>query len=157
MKRPSSLFWLAPATLIVFVDEWLKYLALERLPNEGSLLEPGIIDFAIHKNYGIAFDIPFRLEFTVLFSIIIGYFLVRIAYKNLKRNPDLSLACGVIIVGALGNLFDRLYYGFTVDYIILLGRSAINISDVMIVLGAVMLLMSSRRKKHRKKLHPDEY
>ncbi len=157
MKRPSALFWLAPATLLVVIDEWLKHVALERLPNEGSLLEPGLVDFAIHKNFGIAFDIPFRLEFTVLFSIIIGYFLIRIAYKNFKRNPDLSLACGVIIVGALGNLFDRLYYGFTVDYIILLGRSAINISDVMIVLGAVMLLLSSRRRKHRKKLDPDEY
>jgi signal peptidase II len=157
MKRPSSLFWLIPASALVLIDEWLKYFFLERLLDEGSLLDPGVIDFAIHKNFGIAFDIPFRLEFTVIFSVIIGYFLLRIAYKNLKRNPDLSLACAVIITGALGNLFDRLYYGFTVDYIILLGRSAINISDVLIVLGAIMLLLSSRRKKHRKKLSPDEY
>ena len=156
-KKTHILLWTIPTVLVVLVDEWLKYIGLERLPSEGSLLEPGLINFAIHKNWGIAFDIPFRVEFTILFSIVIGFFLFRIAYKNIKRKPDLSLACWIIIIGALGNLFDRIYYGFTVDYIILLGRSALNISDVIIVLGVIMLLLSARRRKHHKKLHPDEY
>lgn len=157
MKKYSTYLWIIPVAIIVLADEIVKHTGLKRLPNEGSLLEPGFIDFAIHKNWGIAFDIPFKLELAVLFSIIIGYFLVRIAIKNITRNPDISLACWFIIIGAIGNLLDRICYGFTVDYIILLGRSAFNISDMIIVIGVIMLLLASRRKKHREKLRPDEY
>ncbi len=158
MKSLSAhLYWLlVPVATIVFLDEWLKYLALQRLPGEGSLVDPGIIAFAIHKNLGVAFDIPFRLEFIILFSILIGLGLLHIAYKNLRKHPDIALAAAVIILGALGNLYDRIVYGFTVDYIILFARSAINISDVVIVAGVILLLLSSRRTKRRKKIHIEE-
>lgn len=158
MKSLSAhLYWLlVPVATIVFLDEWLKYLALQRLPGEGSLVDPGIIAFAIHKNLGVAFDIPFRLEFIILFSILIGLGLLHIAYKNLRKHPDIALAAAVIILGALGNLYDRIVYGFTVDYIILFARSAINISDVVIVAGVILLLLSSRRTKGRKKIHIEE-
>ncbi len=158
MKSLSAhLYWLlVPVATIVFLDEWLKYLALQRLPGEGSLVDPGIIAFAIHKNLGVAFDIPFRLEFIILFSILIGLGLLHISYKNLRKHPDIALAAAIIILGALGNLYDRIVYGFTVDYIILFARSAINISDVVIVAGVILLLLSSRRTKGRKKIHIEE-
>lgn len=158
MKSLSAhLYWLlVPVATIVFLDEWLKYLALQRLPGEGSLVDPGIIAFAIHKNLGVAFDIPFRLEFIILFSILIGLGLLHISYKNLRKHPDIALAAAIIILGALGNLYDRIVYGFTVDYIILFARSAINISDVVIVAGVILLLLSSRRTKRRKKIHIEE-
>jgi signal peptidase II len=150
MKRPSVYFWLIPTILLVLVDEWLKNINLHRLPSEGSLVDPRIVDFAIHKNWGIAFDIPFKLEFVVIISIIIGIVLAKVAYKNFRRHPDIAFASLMIIIGALGNLFDRIYYGFTVDYILILGRSAINLSDLVIILGVVLLLLASRREKRRR-------
>ncbi|TAL50864.1 hypothetical protein EPN81_01465 [Patescibacteria group bacterium] len=151
------MYWyLIPVGLLVLLDEWLKYIGLQRLPQEGSLVDPGIIAFAIHKNLGVAFDIPFRLEFIILVSILIGLGLIHIAYKNLRTHPDITLSTGIIILGALGNLYDRVVYGFTVDYIILFSRSAINLSDVVIVVGVVMLLLSSRRTRKQKRIHADE-
>ncbi|MBI4592190.1 signal peptidase II [Candidatus Uhrbacteria bacterium] len=142
-------YWfLVPVTAIVIIDEWLKYTVLQRLPDEGGLVDPQILEFAIHKNWGLAFDIPFRLEFIILFSTLIGIGLLHIAYKNRYSHPDITLATGIIILGALGNLYDRVMYGFTVDYIILFARSAINLSDVVIVAGVILLLLSSRRTKN---------
>lgn len=142
----ARVYWfLPPVAAIVIVDEWLKHLALKRLPDEGSLVDPAVISFAIHKNMGVAFDIPFRLEFIVLFSILIGLGLLHIAYKNATTRPDIAVCSGIIVLGALGNLFDRLLYGFTVDYIIFFGRSAINLSDMVIVAGVIALLLRSRR------------
>lgn len=149
-------WWLIPIAGLVLLDEWLKAKALQELPLEGSLLDPGVLAFAIHKNFGIAFDIPFKLEFVIIFSVIIGFFLARIAWQNRQRHPDITFACSTIIIGALGNFFDRIYYGFTVDYIILFGRSAINFSDIVIVSGVVLLLLSSRRGKKHYRKHPDE-
>ena len=145
------MYWyLIPVAVIVGIDEWLKAQALQWLPDEGSLVDPSVLLFAIHKNLGVAFDIPFRLEFIILFSAIIGFGLLHIAYKNLRTHPDITLATAIIVLGALGNLYDRVAYGFTVDYIILFARSAINLSDIVIVTGVILLLLCSRRTKKRK-------
>lgn len=144
---PHIYWYLFPIAALVAADEWLKYLGLQRLPMEGSLVEPGVIEFAIHKNLGVAFNIPFRLEFIILVSILIGLGLIHIAYKNRQSHPRITFACGVIVLGAMGNLYDRLMYGFTVDYIIVFARSAINLSDLVIVAGVIMLLLTSRRPR----------
>ncbi|PJA45186.1 hypothetical protein CO174_04450 [Candidatus Uhrbacteria bacterium CG_4_9_14_3_um_filter_50_9] len=153
MVKQLVYLWLVPITALVIVDEWLKAVGLQRLPSEGSLVDPGIISFAIHKNWGVAFDIPFKLELVIFFSFIIGAVLANTAWRNLKTKPFVAFASIVILLGAAGNLFDRIHYGFTVDYIILFGRSAINLSDLVIISGVVMLLMTTSRRK-RKHNHP---
>lgn len=157
VKFNKQLYWLLiPVAGIVLLDEWLKILALKRLPEDGSLLADTFITLGIHKNYGIAFDIPFKLELIVIFSIVIGIFLLRVAHQNKDRHPDITFSCAMIVIGALGNLYDRMTYGFTVDYIIVLGRSAINLSDIIIVTGVILLLLASRRGKKHHRIHPDE-
>lgn len=149
------MIWVACAAIVVLLDEWLKFVSLQRLPQEGSLLHPGVIDFAIHKNWGIAFDIPFKLPLIVIVSIAIGVFLVNVIWKNRREHPEISAAAACILLGAAGNLFDRVVYGFTVDYIILFGRSAINLSDIIILTGVFWLLSASRRahKDHPLSVH----
>lgn len=135
------------AAILVVIDEWIKRWALSALPQEGELAHPGLLSFAIHKNWGVAFDIPFKLTFIVLITVGIGAFLVHVFLKNIQSHPYVAMSALVIIIGAAGNLYDRLAYGFTVDYIILFGRSAINISDTVIVFGVLSLLFASRRIK----------
>ena len=142
----KHLYWfLFPIASIVVLDEYFKYQGLLHLPGEGDLFAPSWLQFAIHKNWGIAFDIPFKLEFVIFFSLLIGIGLIHAAYKNWKKRPDITVATLTILLGALGNLYDRIIYGFTVDYLILFGRSAINLSDIVIVTGVFFLLWQSRR------------
>ncbi len=144
------------AAAVVFIDEWLKFLALVRLPDAGSLSRPGLISLAVHQNWGVAFDIPFRMPLIIIVSVFIGIGLIRIVVKNWRRHPDIAMSALVIIIGACGNLYDRLRYGFTVDYLLLFGRSAINLSDVVIVAGVIALLLSSRRSRTHQLIPPDE-
>lgn len=149
MKKPFYIYFLlVPIGITVFLDEWLKWFALSNLPEETGILEPSFLNFAVHKNFGLAFDLPFRLEFVIAISLLIGIVLFHTAWKSRKIRPEISFACLVIILGALGNLYDRVRYGFTVDYMIFLGRSAINFSDLVIILGILSLLLFSSRKKH---------
>ncbi len=153
----KHIYWfLLPVAFIVLLDEWIKSIGLTRLPEEGSLVDPGFIELAIHKNYGIVFDIPFKTELIILISVIIGIILIEIAYKNLKQHPDIAFSALMIILGALGNLYDRIVYGFTVDYLLIFQRSAINLSDIVIVVGVILLLLASRRPHHHHKIHPEE-
>lgn len=149
-NNPLNIYWLLiPSVFIVVLDEYIKFIGLKILPDESNLQNPNFFNLGIHKNLGLAFDIPFRVWVIVLISIIFGYFLFEIAYKNRVKHPKVSFASLLIIIGALGNLFDRIVYGFTVDYMIFFGRSAINISDLLIILGVVLLLLFSRKSKLR--------
>ena len=134
--------WGLVALLILTIDQVCKFLAVTRLPEEGSRLH-SLIAFALHKNYGIAFDLPVPswivIPLTLLIIIVAG-----VALWRHRTNPHLSAALIFIVLGGLGNLIDRIVYGYTVDYIILLTRSAINLSDLMI-LGGVIGLMKKRR------------
>lgn len=149
IRNRVSTLWLLPlVALVVFADEYAKFVALQRLPDESALVQPGILAYAIHKNWGVAFDIPFRMPLIVAVSVLIGAALLFVAYRNMRAKPVVTLAALMIVIGAAGNLYDRLTYGFTVDYIILFRRSAINVSDVVIVAGVVLLLYASRVRTH---------
>ena len=139
-------FVLIPSAFIVFLDEWIKFFAIKTFPEEALLVSPKFIEFAIHKNYGLAFDVPFRLEFVIIISIILGLFLLRVVVKNIQQRPRIAFSIILILLGASGNFYDRIVYGFTVDYIILFGKSAINFSDLIIILGILSLLVFSRKK-----------
>ncbi len=143
--RPAILWFLPLIAGFVLLDEFIKFFALHTFPDESQVPVSGLFTLAIHKNFGIAFDIPFKMPFIVLISILIGIALLVVAYKNGLKRPGITLSALMIVLGAAGNLYDRLVYGFTVDYLIIFGRSAINISDVIIVTGVILLLITSRR------------
>lgn len=155
-KIEKHLYWfLLPAVVLVLVDEKIKAFALKHFEDEQTLVNPDFFNLAIHKNWGLAFDIPFRREFILLISVVIGYFLIEMIVKNFKSNPKIAFSSLIILIGAIGNVFDRIYYGFTVDYMIFFGRSALNLSDLLIIFGVVILLISSRRPiaEHKEKNH----
>lgn len=135
-----------PVFVLVILDEWIKFWGVNHLPDENAVANR-FLGFGIHKNWGLAFDIPFKKEFIILFSLLLGYYLVKIAIDNRFNHPMITFSSLIIIAGATGNLFDRLFHGFTVDYIIFFQRSAINLCDLFIILGAVLLLISSRKLK----------
>lgn len=138
---------IALAGLLVILDEVLKKVALVNFPKETEISGKKIIEFAVHQNTGIAFDLPFwpPLIFILIVLIIAG--LIGLAYKNRFNKPWLSTAAIIIILGALGNLIDRISYGFIVDYIIFpLSGSAFNLSDVTIIIGILIVLFSTRKK-----------
>ena len=153
-KNILSLYGIVVILVVVF-DEWTKKIMLTKLPDQGSLLQSNLIDFSIHKNIGIAFDLPFKIPFIIIFSVVLGFLLICLAYKNINKRPTVSLALIIMIIGAAGNLFDRLVYGFAVDYILLFGRSAFNLSDIVIIIGIIVFLLASRTKNitHPEYLH----
>lgn len=141
---------------IIVLDEWIKRYALNVFPAETAVTDPGFFHLLVHKNNGIAFNIPFDMSVIIGASVILGGALLHIAYKNRHKHPDIATAALVIVIGALGNLYDRVVYGFTVDYMLIGGRSAINLSDIIILSGVVWLLLAGRRKPDHQNIHPDE-
>ncbi len=95
-----------------------------------------------HHNFGVAFNVPIPLYVVIplTFLIIIGLVLW------IRRHPHdffAQLGASAVILGAISNLFDRIWYGYTVDYIRLI-NSIINIADLLVLAGIFLLV--SRQK-----------
>ena len=145
MKKISAYIVIFAALGIGLIDAIFKYFAITRLPEEGSRLSSPI-DFALHKNPGIAFDIPVPLSIVVIFTILVSILLIKYALRRWKSHQKSSAAALVVVIGALGNMIDRIINNFTTDYIILFERSAINLSDILIVFGAILLIYYTEHK-----------
>ena len=98
---------------------------------------PSVHSYPFSVNYfanpGIAFSIPLPQAFTLTITgaLIIGFSALFIQAKK----PCLKIALTTTILGASSNFIDRLLTGYTTDYFIFFHRSAINIADILIIIG----------------------
>lgn len=141
---PRLRLFLGFAVAVVILDEWLKGWAVATLPTDAGTFPP--IALAVHRNLGIAFDLPFKMPLIIVFSVVIALFLARLAWQSRIRKPLTSFFALLVLIGAAGNLFDRLLYGYTVDYLLLFGRLAINLCDLLIIAGVFGILMDGRKR-----------
>ena len=103
--------------------------------------------FNIHKvyNYGVAFSFLENKRYLILlFSIILLYFLFNLR-KDLPKAKKYDILFGVILGGILGNLIDRIFRGFVIDYFeIFLGQYSFpifNLADICITLGIIIMIL----------------
>jgi len=131
--------WIAVFLSLFVLDRAVKLVALS-----GARADfiPGVLTFELFRNSGIAFSLPFSGPLVWLLSVGILAAVSLMAAKEFRsRKYALAGAFGLFVFGACSNLFDRVIYGFTVDYLIFFGRSAVNVADGMIVAGALWLLL----------------
>jgi signal peptidase II len=134
--------YLLIALLIVGADRWTKILIVERLPYLSSTEIAPYLSIVHARNYGGAFGFLSQhgdasYIFLVLPLIIIAgliYYLLRYQHTGTVK---LSLTC--ILAGALGNMYDRLRYGYVTDFIDVYYKQyhwpAFNVADMSITFG----------------------
>jgi signal peptidase II len=138
---------------VILIDQWSKVTIL----NQFRLLETRpilgrVFSLTYIRNSGAAFGIlshaspHFRVPFFVtvpLFALLaIGYVFKRISEKDYK----LSIALSLVIGGAIGNLLDRLRWGYVVDFLdVHWGYAyhfpAFNVADSAICVGVAILMI----------------
>ncbi|HCL4547425.1 signal peptidase II [Clostridium botulinum] len=130
----------------IFLDRISKIWALNTLASGRDIVViKNLFSFSYLENRGAAFGIfQNRLIFLSLITaiVILGvvYFIVK--YKPTSKLLKISLS--LIISGAIGNLIDRIYYKFVVDFIMLHYKDVyyfptFNVADMLVVIGTVLL------------------
>ena len=140
--------WKSSIAVFVFVivfDQITKWWALEEL-GSGRVVEIfWTLQFRLVRNTGIAFSQGEGLGpiFAVLIVVVV-LFVVRWGAQMQAKST--SLAVGLIVGGAIGNLIDRAFRsdagflkGGVVDFIDLQWWPVFNIADAAIVVGGVMM------------------
>jgi signal peptidase II len=134
---------------LVVIDQISKYLVTSQLNLAESLEILPFLNFTLILNTGIAFSmfddggISGRWILVSLTSIAVSYVAyILIKEKNLHTLEILPLV--LILSGGLGNLIDRVFFGYVIDFIhVFYGIYSFyvfNLADSFITLGVVIYL-----------------
>lgn len=139
--------------ILIIADQITKLLIIKFIEPYQSLKILPFFQLVNVKNKGAAFGLFQSLGNTafILISIIAILFILVMLFKTRDDRVSLSL----ILAGAVGNLIDRVRYGYVVDFIDLhIGKyhwPAFNIADSALSIGIFLLFLRiifpSRRKE----------
>ncbi|WP_075182314.1 signal peptidase II [Pantoea sp. 1.19] len=170
MKRPlgsTGLRWLWLVVVVLIIDLGSKAWVLSTFQlGESRPLAP-FFNLFYARNYGAAFSFladkgGWQRWFFAAIAIAIVVVLLVMMYRAAATQKWSNIAWALIIGGALGNLFDRFWHGFVVDFIdFYVGNwhyPTFNIADTAICIGAAMIVLEgffspSRTKQVDKKGH----
>ncbi len=132
--------------IFFIADRILKQRANNLFNTENYSLIKNLFSFSLTKNYNIAFSLPLSGPWlNILISIIILtllFIIIQSIYKQ-KQIPRETLVLIFILFGAISNIIDRFQYGYVIDYLELKYFTAFNLADVMISLGALLLILQN--------------
>lgn len=150
-----QLAWLWLSAAIIVLDQLTKKVALYYLSGGHIKTLLPVLDFSLAFNRGAAFSFLnsaggwqniFFVGLAFVFSFAMVIWMLR--QPHVGQNASVAL----IIGGALGNVVDRLHYGFVVDFIDLhIGGHhwpTFNIADSAICVGVLLLLICNFFRKN---------
>lgn len=131
---------------VVALDRLTKTWFMQRPVTEGPFLVPGILETTKHMNEGLVANLAVPKTIILAVSIAVLVILGIVLYQAvLDREIKHATALSLIIGGAVGNVWDRFVLGYVFDWILLFGRSVINLADIAIGLGILVYLFSLKR------------
>ena len=129
------------------LDRFLKVFVLSNLSDSQSLLVD-VLKFNFKANYYIAFSLPLMGKWLNIIIASIILFLIYYLVWMWRDGKQYTVVClFAVILGAISNLYDRLKYGFVVDYLDLKYFTVFNLADVVIVSGIFLLLFILNKKE----------
>ena len=114
--------WLfLPLLAVLLLDFATKYWAthgLATMPDGRMEVIPGFLDFFLRHNTGAAFSMLDRYPMVILVVASVAVVLILAWALRIPPRLRLARACfGMILGGALGNLYDRIAFGHVIDFI----------------------------------------
>ncbi len=143
--------------LIIIMDIVSKIIVKNFLPlNRSIKIIDDFLYLTYSKNIGVAFSFFSGAKLFIILSTIL--ILVMIIYYILNNKLSKMEYYGFffIIGGAIGNLIDRIIYGYVIDfidiYIFNYDYPIFNIADIAVVSGVILLIINNFIKERRKSI-----
>lgn len=159
--------------ILVVADQLIKIWAINELQPVKSMdfIHFGnldIMDLRYVQNEGAAFS-SFSGERWFLVGLV-SVMLIGLAifvFKYKYKHPFFMISAVMVMSGGIGNLIDRVRFGYVVDYldVKLFNFAVFNFADICVVLGAIFLLIFlffiepkivAKENNNEEKVVPDE-
>lgn len=148
----SGLVWLWLAVLSLVADQATKLYVLANFELHESVNVLPFFDFKYAQNPGAAFSFlsdagGWQRWFFTIIAVGVSGLLIYWMRALHKSSKSLNIAYALVLSGAIGNLIDRLSYGFVVDFLHLyydkFDWPVFNIADVAICCGAFLIIIDA--------------
>ncbi len=128
---------------ILMLDQITKNLILKHMTAGMSIpLIQNVIHLTFVQNTGIAFGFFQNSNlFFLLTSLIIMLGIIYVLLHTPKEEKATSIFLGTVLGGAMGNIVDRFFLGYVVDFIDLRFWPIFNIADSAITIGIIGLII----------------
>ena len=138
------------SVLIIVLDQLTKFIVHSTMNLYDSIqVVPYLLNFTYIRNEGIAFGIYFEGAETIFIAlpILITIYLFYLLKSEEFQDKFSQIALFLIIAGAVGNIIDRIFRGYVVDFIDFhlngMHWYVFNIADSSVTIGLIFLLYSS--------------
>ncbi len=156
MKNKLIYLFTIPAIILV-LDQFTKFLVEKNLPyKEPVSIMGNFLRLTFVYNPGIAFGMNFGQGFPyTIVAILVTLFVIYLAISE-RSNLSFFAYC-MVIGGAIGNIFDRIFRGMVVDFVDVginehLRWFVFNLADSFITIAIMLLIFDGIRKsKHEAK------
>ena len=153
----SFWLWLLMSAVVLVLDQTSKYAITQSLVRGEHIAITPFFNLVLAFNQGAAFSFlndaggMQRWLFTII-AIVASAWIIWLLRKHAKQTL-FAFALSLILGGALGNLIDRISYGYVVDFLSFHWDDhyfpAFNLADSAITCGAFLLILDSfKEKKH---------
>ena len=135
------------AGLLIALDQWSKALVREQIAL-GSEVYPipflaPFFRFTYWKNTGAAFGIFQNANMPLLIlSILISLVVVWLYFKSEDEPLIFRISLAMMLGGAIGNMIDRIRFGFVTDFIAVGIFPVFNIADSAVTVGVAIMLIA---------------
>ena len=144
LKENILMFFLI--ILVFFLDRYSKTFILNNL-NENLIYINDFINFDLIWNTGIGFGFLSSSSSLIynIISVIVGIIVIALVFISLKSDKFDKTVFSLIIGGALGNFYDRIFFKAVPDFIdIHYGNFhwfTFNIADIFITIGVICFII----------------
>ncbi len=131
------------AILVIAADFYTKYLVYTRMAlHETIELPVKFIQLTYVQNFGGAFGIFQHQKLFFIAAAFVSVTCVLYFFEDIKELGKLSfLSASLIFGGAIGNLIDRIRFGYVVDFLDLRWWPVFNVADVALTIGVALLFI----------------
>lgn len=150
LLRRSSPRILIVALFVVVCDQVSKALVVSQMQPGERIEIFSFVSLERTSNSGIAFGLAGHVPSLVLILLAAAIVVVLLLLGTQMRWRGSSIAIGLILGGALGNLLDRIFRGSVVDFIDLPHWPTFNLADVAITIGVILLILGSLRSSGKR-------
>ncbi len=130
----NKLKFLIVSILIIIFDQISKFYFTNK-----NIIIAEFLSFRYVENTGAAFSILQNQRFLLILISIIVFFVFLYYFKKIENKTAL-IGISFLLGGIIGNLIDRVYFGYVKDFIDLKIWPVFNIADSFNTLGVILIL-----------------
>ncbi|HIE35698.1 MAG TPA: signal peptidase II [Candidatus Omnitrophica bacterium] len=142
------------ASIIFFIELIIKNYLRLNFSSQSFPVIKNIFYISVVFNRGAAFGIlKNRTTFLIYIGIFFLFLILFLLWKEKKEKIIIKVSYGLILGGALSNLFDRIFLGYVVDYLDFRIWPVFNLADTCISIGIGLLFLDYIKKYYAENIN----